>query len=85
MISYLCIIQVVPKIVFQNNATDLPYLIWLRASLVALQVELLDNAIPPEYMVTSPHPLRKAQNSQQAAKIVEADTRIRATAEHPLQ
>ena len=40
---------------------------------IALQVELFGNVILPEYMVASPHSLGKAQVSQQATQLVEAE------------
>ena len=46
-----------------NDATHLPYLVGLRVSVIALQVELLGNAIPSEYMVASAHSLGKAQST----------------------
>ncbi len=46
-------IQVFPKIVFQDHATHLPYLVGFRVPVIALQIESLGNAILPEYMVAS--------------------------------
>ena len=63
----------------------LPHLIGFRMAIVALKIDFLSDAFPPEYVMASSYPLGEPEIPEQTTQVVEANTRIRATAENPLQ
>lgn len=54
-------------------------------STISLQIDSLDDAILPEYMMASAYSLGESQILKQTPQIVKSDVGIRATAENPLQ
>ena len=53
-------------------------------AVVSLQIDSLGDAFPPEYMTTSSYSLGEPQIPEQTPQVVEADSRVRPTAENRL-
>jgi hypothetical protein len=72
MTSYLCIRQL-SKSVAQEDRADLPYLVGLRPTSIALEVDPLLHIDTPKDVVATLRPLLESQVKKKAPESVEAD------------
>jgi hypothetical protein len=68
-----------------DGTADLLDLIHLGLTAAGLEVQDLRHAIAGEDVVVAPHTLDEAQMEQQGAKVIEAEVRVRRTAEDAIQ
>jgi hypothetical protein len=72
-------------VIFDDDTTDLSYLIGFGMTIIPLEIDFLGNAWLSEDMMASAYPLVESQVSQQLTQVIKADIGIRSAAQDSQQ